>query len=76
MSLMQWLAVGGILLFLVVLLVLAWAYASGRLKAGSDEPGVRSRWLPHSLRMKPLGHGIYQAHDERRAQREEREDKA
>ena len=70
MSLVHWLVLGGVALFLTVLLTLAWAYATGRLKPASNEPQVRSRWLPHSSRMKPLGHGIYRAGDERRAARE------
>ncbi|MDP9067905.1 MAG: hypothetical protein M3N53_06115 [Actinomycetota bacterium] len=73
MSVMQWLAISGVVLFLVVLFALFWAYAAGRLKAASNQPRVRLRWLPHSLRTRPLGHGIYHAHDERRAERQARD---
>lgn len=75
MSLVQWLAVAGVVLFLGILLLSAWLYATRRLGPGLNRPGGRSGWLPHSLRMKPLGHGIYHAHDERRAERQEPEEK-
>ena len=66
MSFMRWLAVDGVVLFVVLLFVLASAYAAGKLRS-AGESQTRTRWLPHSLRMKPLGHGIYAVHDERRA---------
>lgn len=74
MGLMEWTAIAGVALFLGVLFALAWTYATGRLKGARNEAQTRSRWLPHALRMKPLGYGIYRAHDERRAAREAREE--
>lgn len=75
MTLLQWVAVGGVMLLLAVLFLLAWAYATGKLKDGPNEPPIRSRWLPHAVRMKPLGHGIYRAQDERRTEGQERGEK-
>lgn len=73
MTIVQWFAVAGVVLFFGVLILLAWAYATGRLKSAPAESQSRIRWLPHSLRMRPLGHGIYKARDERRAEQEGRD---
>lgn len=73
MNLAEWLTIVGVATFLAVLLILAWAYATGRMNNASNEPTGRSGWLPRGLRMKPLGHGIYHAHDQRRAEREDHE---
>lgn len=63
---LQWLVLLGVAVFVVLLFYLAWAYSRGRLTDARNDPPDRSRWLPHGLRMRPLGHGIYHAHDERR----------
>ncbi len=64
-----WLLVAGIVLLATLLTYLAWAYATRRLKVGPNEQPVESGWLPHALRMKPLGHGIYRAQEQRRKAR-------
>lgn len=64
------LVIVGLPLFLLLLFWLAWSYSRGKFKSSGDDPSGKPHRLPHALRMKPLGHGIYHAHDERRKARQ------
>lgn len=49
MSLVQWLAIAGVVLFLALLLFLGWAYATGRLKPRPNETSGSTRPAPALL---------------------------
>ena len=74
MGLGEWLLVGALGIFLVSLVCITFAYLTGRLKSGPSEPKAGSHWLPLSLRMRGIGHGVYHVHDERRRKSERPEE--